>query len=158
MILDTQVETSQYKCDKFVTNFALSKYTSDMAVFAFEFWKRVDELKGDMFLQELAEKAGLNYRTMRNQRSRCTFPKPADMQAIAKVLGTTQEYLMTGLGSPNVTTPKQEGTPCFSPEALAVENDDRLKALVRACLRDPRLLDVISAVVESSERTLGKQA
>ncbi len=135
-------------------------------MFAFEFWKRVDELKGDMFLQELAEKAGLNYKTMRNQRSNCTFPKSVDMQAIAKVLGTTQEYLMTGLGEQSNTTSDvllggkagaREGAP-LSPEALAVEKDDRLKALVRACLRDPRLLDIISAVVESSEKTLGKSS
>lgn len=125
-----------------------------MAQFAFEFWNRVDLLRKDMQLQDLARMAGISYKTLTNQRVEHRYPKAEDMKNIARVLGTTQEFLMTGENRDR----KEERSSTLSPEALAVENDDRLKALVRACLRDPRLLDIISAVVESSEKTLGKQA
>ena len=125
-----------------------------MAQFAFEFWNRVDLLRKDLQLQDLARMAGISYKTLTNQRVEHRYPKAEDMKNIARVLGTTQEFLMTGENRDR----KEERSSTLSPEALAVEKDDRLKALVRACLRDPRLLDIISAVIESSERTLGKQA
>lgn len=125
-----------------------------MAQFAFEFWNRVDLLRKDMQLQDLARMAGISYKTLTNQRVEHRYPKAEDMKNIARVLGTTQEFLMTGENRDR----KEERSSTLSPEALAVEKDDRLKALVRACLRDPRLLDIISAVIESSEKTLGKQA
>lgn len=125
-----------------------------MAQFAFEFWNRVDLLRKDMQLQDLARMAGISYKTLTNQRVEHRYPKAEDMKNIARVLGTTQEFLMTGENRYR----KEERSSTLSPEALAVEKDDRLKALVRACLRDPRLLEIISAVIESSEKTLGKQA
>lgn len=125
-----------------------------MAQFAFEFWNRVDLLRKDLQLQDLARMAGISYKTLTNQRVEHRYPKAEDMKNIARVLGTTQEFLMTGENRDR----KEERSSTLSPEALAVEKDDRLKALVRACLRDPRLLDIISAVIESSEKTLGKQA
>lgn len=125
-----------------------------MAQFAFEFWNRVDLLRKDLQLQDLARMAGISYKTLTNQRVEHRYPKAEDMKNIARVLGTTQEFLMTGENRDR----KEERSSTLSPEAKAVEKDDRLKALVRACLRDPRLLDIISAVIESSEKTLGKQA
>ena len=128
-----------------------------MAQFAFEFWNRVDLLRKDMQLQDLARMAGISYKTLTNQRVEHRYPKAEDMKNIARVLGTTQEFLMTGV-SPKMENGTSRVSISDCAEAVAVYNDDRLKALVRACLRDPRLLDVISAVRESSERTLGKQA
>ena len=128
-----------------------------MAQFAFEFWNRVDLLRKDMQLQDLARMAGISYKTLTNQRVEHRYPKAEDMKNIARVLGTTQEFLMTGVSS-KMENGASRGSISDCAEAVAVYNDDRLKALVRACLRDPRLLDAISAVVESSERTLGKQA
>lgn len=123
-----------------------------MADFALEFWNRVDDIKGRMTLKELSERAGISYATMKDMRTRCRFPKKFMIQQIAEVLGVSEVFLVKGKEY------QPQGVMCVSPEALAVENDDRLKALVRACLRDPRLLEVVSAVIESSERTLGKQA
>lgn len=125
-----------------------------MAQFAFEFWNRVDLLRKDMQLQDLARMAGISYKTLTNQRVEHRYPKAEDMKNIARVLGTTQEFLMTGENRDR----KEERSSTLSPEALAVEKDDRLKALVRACLRDPRLLEIVSAVIESSEKTLGKSS
>ena len=128
-----------------------------MAQFAFEFWNRVDLLRKDMQLQDLARMAGISYKTLTNQRVEHRYPKAEDMKNIARVLGTTQEYLMTGESrKTEYGIPKDSISECA--EAVAVYKDDRLKALVRACLRDPRLLEIISAVIESSEKTLGKQA
>lgn len=125
-----------------------------MAQFAFEFWNRVDLLRKDLQLQDLARMAGISYKTLTNQRVEHRYPKAEDMKNIARVLGTTQEFLMTGENRDR----KEERSSTLSPEALAVEKDDRLKALVRACLRDPRLLEIVSAVIESSEKTLGKSS
>ena len=128
-----------------------------MAELALQFWNRVDDMRGDMSLKELAERAGINYLTMKGMRSSCRYPKENAIMQIAEVLNTTPDILLSGKAKAQTKAGAREGA-SLSPEALAVENDDRLKALVRACLRDPRLLDIISAVVESSERTLGKQA
>ena len=128
-----------------------------MPIFAFEFWERVDEKKKDMPLYELADKAGMSYKTLLNQRASNRFPKLNDVKSIAQALSTTAEYLMTGKSS-EVQHQEKGLSISDCAEAVAVYKDDRLKALVRACLRDPRLLEIISAVVESSERTIGKQA
>lgn len=114
-------------------------------------------MRGDMSLKELAERAGINYLTMKGMRSSCRYPKENAIMQIAEVLKTTPDVLLSGKAKAQTKAGVRGGT-SISPEALAVENDDRLKALVRACLRDPRLLEVVSAVIESSERTLGKQA
>lgn len=125
-----------------------------MAIFAFEFWKRVDELRGERTLADISRATGIDNHKIRQQRSDNRFPKPEDLRKIAEYLGTSEEYLLTGLVKESEARKKDT----MSPEALAVEKDDRLKALVRACMRDDRLLDIISAVVESSEKTLSKKA
>lgn len=68
-----------------------------MPLFAFDFWNRVDKLKGDIKLTKIAEETGINYQTLRNQRSENRFPKNEDIAKIAKYLNTTDEYLMTGV-------------------------------------------------------------
>ena len=67
-----------------------------MPLFAFDFWNRVDKLKGDIKLTKIAEDTGINYQTLRNQRSENRYPKNEDITKIAKYLNTTEEYLMTG--------------------------------------------------------------
>lgn len=74
-----------------------------MPLFAYDFWNRVDKLKGDIKLTKIAEDTGINYQTLRNQRSENRFPKNDDITRIAKYLNTTEEYLMTGTqGSPSI--------------------------------------------------------
>lgn len=60
------------------------------------FWKNVDRILGQQKLIDAAEKAGINYRTIKNQRSDSRLPRLEDAFKIARSLGTTVEYLMTG--------------------------------------------------------------
>ena len=55
-----------------------------MAEFALNFWNRVDDMRGSMTLKELADKAGVNYLTMKDMRSRCRFPKGYAINQIAE--------------------------------------------------------------------------
>ena len=67
-----------------------------MALLGYEFWKRVDELRGDIKLSKLANDLDLNYTTIRNQRSENRYPKNEDISKIANYLGTTEGYLISG--------------------------------------------------------------
>lgn len=67
-----------------------------MAEFAFQFWERVDELRGEKTLRQIATDLGANYPTIKDMRSRCRYPKQDLCIKIANYLGTTVEYLMTG--------------------------------------------------------------
>ena len=60
------------------------------------FWKNVDKVLGQQKLISIAEKAGVNYRTIKNQRSGVRLPSLDDAFKIAKVLGVSLEYLLTG--------------------------------------------------------------
>ena len=61
-----------------------------------ELWQRVDALRGNMSVRELAEKAHVNERTLQSTRTLGTQPKLNMLYPMAKVLGTTIEYLYTG--------------------------------------------------------------
>ena len=111
--------------------------------FARDFWRRIDSARGDLSLSDLAEKVGIKYQRMKEQRSSGRVPSADDIYRIARGLNTTMEYLYAG---------EEQGI--ASEEARLVDEDQDLRALVRAIARDRRLLHVISAVVESSERTM----
>ena len=59
-------------------------------------------------------------------------------------MNSTMEYIYAG-----------EPVMNLNKEAQAVNDSSELQALVRAVMRDPALLRVISAVVESSEKSVG---
>lgn len=110
-----------------------------MAEFGFEFWKRVDELRYPSSLSEFSKKVGVPYQTLLNQRSECRYPKRDDISKIASALHTSIDYLMTGK--------KTEAEPSC-PEAEAVKESPELQALVRAMTKDPKLLQVVAAIIE----------
>ena len=112
----------------------------------FLFWKNVDSVLKSEKLISVASKAGINYRTLKNQRSSVRLPNLEDAFRLSNALGVSLEYLLTG------QDPYQ-----LSAEAKAVNEDPELQAVVRAMARDRRLLHVISAVVESSERTMERR-
>lgn len=62
----------------------------------YAFWRNVDYCLGCRNIADLARESNISYNTIRNQRSQNTLPNGFDMLSIAKVLGTTVEYLMTG--------------------------------------------------------------
>lgn len=73
------------------------KTSSDDEI-ARNFWTRVDELRGKMQLQELADKCGISFTTLRNQKSGKTLQLPKLIQSllIAKALNTSVEFLVFG--------------------------------------------------------------
>lgn len=67
-----------------------------MADFAFEYWERIDELRGNKTLSELSKVMGIKEQSLRNMKSENRYPKLEATQRLASFLGTTVEYLMTG--------------------------------------------------------------
>lgn len=113
-----------------------------MIISAFDFWKRIDAYMIDnkITLRELAAKTGISYSTINSQRTRQNLPKVDQLVTMAQALGLSLEYMLTG-----------KGTLPLKSEARAVQNDERLQALVRAALRDDTLLGALSALVKSYE-------
>lgn len=107
------------------------------------FWNNFDNvlLKKGENLTVFAERTGIGYKTMSVQRTRHSIPNIIQVFKMATALDVSIEHLLTG----------QEDISNLSPEAKAVQNDKELQALVRAILRDRRLLSAISAVVNSYE-------
>ncbi len=68
-----------------MTNEAISKY-----------WERVDMLKGGISLSEICAQAKLNYNRVKHNRSDMRLMNTEDTLALAEVLHTTVEYLLTG--------------------------------------------------------------
>ena len=114
----------------------------DNAERSYQFWNRVDLLRGNLQLNDLANKAGIKYQRIKEQRSSGRIPSVEDVYKISTVLNTSIEYLLTG----------ENGLSLSSPEAKAVSESPELQALVRAVMRDPQLLSALATVIESSER------
>ena len=96
-----------------------------------DFWKRIDTKTAEkgLTLPEVSKAAGLNYKTLQQQRRAGRLPKTAEALKLSQVLGVTLEYLTEG----------KEGAITLSPEALAVNNDETLQALVKACIENKEL-------------------
>ncbi len=67
-----------------------------MAEFAFDYWKRVDELRGTKTLSDIAEAMGIKEQSLRNMRSDCRYPKLSASQQLAAYLNTNVDYLISG--------------------------------------------------------------
>ena len=104
-----------------------------MAEFAFEYWKRVDELLNGMTLKELSDKINLSYATMKDMRSRCRYPKPDTSTKIAQYLNTTVDYLMTG------------NPPVMQKTVDAPE----LKKIIVTLQENPKLMPFVEKYIES---------
>ena len=131
------------------TNDVIDVYRWSMEVLdGYAFWQNIsDELdKRGINNMELADKAGLSYRTITTQRNRHTIPGAEQLLKMAEALGTSMEALLTG---------SSESHRKLTEEARLVDEDPDLQALVRAVSRDRSLLRIISAVIESSEKTVG---
>jgi hypothetical protein len=61
-----------------------------------KFWERVDFLRNKKTLKALTKELGIEYETIRVQRTRHRFPKPEYMYLFSKALNTSIEYLLTG--------------------------------------------------------------
>lgn len=119
-----------------------------MALLAYDFWNRIDKLKGDTKLTQIAEATGINYQTLRNQRSENRYPKKEDMGKIADYLSTTVEFLMTGIH----IRPADN----LCPEARYVQENPEARILVSQIMKDPALLSALAVVIESARKVEGK--
>ena len=108
-----------------------------------QFWVRVDNLISNISLKEIASTANINYNSLRNKRSGkiAILPNLQDSYAIARALNTSIEFLLTGENFQEV----------FCAEARAVNEDPELQALVRAVMKDRRLLSALASVITSME-------
>jgi len=62
---------------------------------AYSFWKRVD-LNNKNSLKKLSEELGLNYATIKTQRSNNKMPTACTIFSIAQSLNITTDYLLSG--------------------------------------------------------------
>lgn len=115
-----------------------------MALFAYDFWKRIDELRGDTTLADLAEHTGMKNQTLRNQRSENRFPKNDDIRKLAEYLHTTEEYLLTGI---NDNTSKQEQN---SDDMVLsfVRNNSKMYEIAKNLMENQDLLSAVSTIVK----------
>lgn len=95
-------------------------------------------------MKELAERANIPYNRIANQRSLLRVPTAEDLMNIAIALDTTVDYLLFGM----------DETMSFCLEARAVQEDSNLQALVRAVMRDPRLIQIMGTLIESTEQNI----
>lgn len=113
---------------------------------AYAFWQRVDELRTGT-LQDIADVIGIKEQSVRMMRSRCAMPRALAVKALAEYLGTTSNYLLTGeKGTEEPAAPKE------LPEVEYVKNSPEARALIRAVMRNPRLLEALAVIIDSEEQ------
>lgn len=110
---------------------------------AHQFWQRVDTLRGDRALKDIAEEFHLNYNTIRDMRARERYPKIETCAGLARSLHTTLDFLLLG-----------EVQRALCPEARYVVEHPEAQALIRAVMRDPVLLSSLAAIIGSCEKYL----
>lgn len=110
---------------------------------AYEFWKRVDSLRGKRTITDIAVRTGVKEQRLMHLRSDNRYPKIEDCILIARDLNTSIDYLVFGSALSNQSN-----------EARYVDSSPEAQVLVRALMRDPALLQALSAVIESTEKKL----
>ncbi|MBO8442591.1 MAG: hypothetical protein IAC42_02365 [Spirochaetes bacterium] len=118
----------------------------------FAFWKLVDKLNPYRSITDFIKAAGLNYNNAKQQRSDCRIPKSEDLLKIASTLGVSIEYLLTGKEEDAHFNPEPKVQ--LSPEARFVEESEPMKALVRYCMKDPKLLSALELVMNAQKQEI----
>lgn len=65
---------------------------------AYNFWKRIDSFNNEKTILELSNKNGINYATIKTQRSRNKMPNVDIIYTLAKALNVSMEFLISGEG------------------------------------------------------------
>ena len=118
---------------------------SDVCMNGYDFWNRVDKKK-KCSSKELADKVGMNYSSMLTMRSRCNLPNIEMIIKFSKELGTSIDWLLTGYTS-NV-----------SEEAKYVEENPDARLLIRALMKNPAILPLISTLLKTEVDVQNKEA
>lgn len=106
------------------------------------FWDRVDKLRNGKSLKDLADSIGLNYTTLRNQRSKNRYPSRPDMMRIAEILGTSLDSLVSDIPASYKITPEMD----------YVRRNKRAEWIIEKCIESDRMLAVLYSFVETLDR------
>lgn len=106
---------------------------------ALSFWKRIDNLRGEISLKQICEDTGIKYSRVRDNRSDVRFLKVEDLLAFAKYLNSSTDFLLTG----------EDSSLCI--EAKEVERDPELRQLVRLCINDRSLVSLIAHAIRAND-------
>lgn len=112
---------------------------------AYAFWNRVDKVS-NFSSKELSLKLEINYRTMLDMRSRCRFPSIENIIRISDVLHVSIDWLLTGEAY------KQ------TEEALYVEQNQDARLLIRAIMKNPAILPLVSTLLKTEVDIQNKEA
>ena len=102
------------------------------------FWDRVDKLRNGKSLKDLADSIGLNYTTLRNQRSKNRYPSRSDMMRIAEILGTSLDSLVSDTPASYRITPEMD----------YVRRNKRAEWIMHRYMEIEKMLAVLYAFVE----------
>ena len=112
---------------------------------AYAFWNRVDKVS-KFSSKELSLKLEINYRTMLDMRSRCRFPSIENIVRISNILNVSIDWLLTG----EVYTETEE--------ALYVEQNPDARLLIRAIMKNPAILPLVSTLLKTEVDVQNKEA
>lgn len=112
---------------------------------AYAFWNRVDKVSS-LSSKELSLKLEINYRTMLDMRSRCRFPSIENIIRISDILNVSIDWLLTG------EEHKQ------TEEALYVEQNPDARLLIRAIMKNPAILPLVSTLLKTEVDVQNKEA
>ena len=104
---------------------------------AVNFWKRVDDARGNVSLLDISEAISVPYSTIRNQRAENRYPKRSEIEAIASFLGVSFDYLDRGFEQINIT-----------PEMDYVRRNKRAEWIMHKCMESEKMLAVLYSFVE----------
>ena len=113
-----------------------------------EFWDRVDILKGNRLLTDMASKTGIKYQHIRHLRSELRYPKADEIASIADFLNSTCDFLITG---------KTKGS-LLSIESQYVEQNPDARLLIRAIMKNPAILPLVSTLLKTEVDIQNKEA
>lgn len=95
----------------------------------FYFWENLDRKKGKFTIKNLAEQTGIPYSRLKNQRSDTALPKIEDAYLLAKAIGVSVDYLLTG----------EEATQTYPP---------RIQAIIEILLDDENKLNAVCTLLQ----------
>lgn len=111
---------------------------------AYHFWKRIDGLR-EHSLIEIAESTGIDYNLIKTQRSKNRLPKTLEAIAIAKVVNTSVEWLVTG-----------EEAPLPDKTLDRIRKNAKLYRIAKFLVRaDERQLNAVEVVLNINPSSLG---
>lgn len=105
--------------------------------FVRDFWKRIDDLRGKMTIQELSEKSGIKYHRIKDNRSDMRVLSLEDACRIADVLHTSVDYLCGR-------------STAFSDESQFVESTPDAKKLIQTFMKNEEILKSIRTLMNFS--------